>query len=141
MSFYGGEFFGSGFFAYYHEEPYSGKNGFYGGEFFGAGFFYAIVEDEAVRTGGKGDDSDVAPKRKSIYKPTGLPPYRETVERRVKETREIAREVAREVLHLPKPVKRMSLSEIDSEIAVLMQKKLRTEDEEIVLMLLLAVAG
>lgn len=133
MSHFGGFVFGGQFF------EFEGDGVFFHGTFFAGGFFDELV---LFTSGGKGDNSQK--KRKSIYKPTGLPPYRETVERRVQETHEIAKEVAREaraVLHLPKPVERMSLAELDAEIGVLLHKKLRTEDEEIVLMLLVAVAG
>lgn len=135
MSFFGEEFFGSGYFqAYAHEETYLGT-GFFGGDFFGDGFFYEGV-DEAVKTGGKGDN----PPKRSIYKPTGLPPYRtpprKTVEHRVKETRQIAAEVVREAGSTP--VAHMSLSDIESEIGELIRQKLRTEDEEMMLLLLAA---
>lgn len=118
---------------------------FFGGEFFGGGFFQNLPTGEAVdvKTGGKGDN-----KRRSIVKPTGLPPYREprkTVEERVHETREIHQEV-REVLRLKprKPIQEMSIAEIDSEIGERLRKQLQLteEDEEIILMLLAAaVAG
>lgn len=105
---------------------------------------YVVVTGGASVSGGKGADSSTKQKKKSIFKPTGLPPYKETVERLVEETREIHQEVRREILSLPKPpkpIKQTSLSEIDAEIGSLLSKKLRTEDEEIVLMLLVAVAG
>jgi len=87
-------------------------------------------------------------KRRRIYKPTGLPPYRETltlrktVDQRVEESREIHQEVTREVLRLPKPIRQMSLAEIEAEIGVRLRQKMDKEDEDLVFMLLAAaVAG
>ena len=109
---------------------------------------------ESAVTGGKGDNSS---RRKGTFKPTGLlnRPARKVesdVDRRVQESREIqaevhakvAREFGEETLRLrqePTPVERMSLREIDAEIALLLRKKLRTEEEEIVLLLLIAATA
>lgn len=142
MSFYGGEFFGGGF--HYHEEYYVGESVFFGGEFFDGGFFQPLgaeaTTEENVRTGGKGDNA----KRRTIFKPTGLPPYRvrKTVEERVQETAQIHREVIEGKVLVeveePRPLIQMTMREIDAEIGELLRKKLRTEDEEVMLMLLLA---
>jgi hypothetical protein len=104
---------------------------FFGGPFFSGGLFGELQDDEIPKTGGKGDNKR---KRKAIYKPTGLPPYRKPVEQRLQETHEIAREV---IAQEP----RMSLSEVE-EIGTLLHKKMKTEEEEIVLLLLaVSVAG
>lgn len=104
---------------------------FFGGVFFNGGFFGEVT---TTKTGGKGDN------KRSIYKPTGLPPYREPrVEQRVVETQEIAREVLKAVQQTP--VQRMSLVEIDAEIGVLLRKKIESEDEEIMLLLLMAASA
>lgn len=110
---------------------------FYGGTFFSGGFFGSVGS-----THGKGDERR---KRRSIVKPTGLPPVgrqgRKSVEERVEDTREIEQEVSREVLQLPQagspPIAEMSLVQIEREIGTLLRKQLRSEDEEIILMLLL----
>lgn len=102
------------------------------GGFFGGGFFGQRLEATDQ------DDKPSLKKIRSIYKPTGLPPYRETVERRVQETREIAREVSKEAktLRLPKPIKQMSLTEIEREIAVRLQQKYLKEEDEALIMIL-----
>lgn len=136
MSFFAEEFFGGGFFGEYYHKPYVGVSVFFGGEFFDGGFFQEL-EQETAKTGGKGDN---ASKKRSIYKPTGLPPYRvrKTVEQRVEETREIHQEVLaeRKVERVEPAIQQMSLVDIDAEIARLLHKKLRTEDEELLLLLL-----
>lgn len=132
MSYYGAGFFGGEFHAYHHEE-YVGVSVFFGGEFFDGGYFKALEEVE-VKTGGKGDN---AKKRRPIYKPTGLT-YRKTVEERVEESQAIAAEVV-EALEAA-PVVTMSLTDIDAEIGTLLRKQMRTEEEEVMLLLLMAVA-
>lgn len=113
---------------------------FFGGTFFGGGFFQNLPTGqvaEVVRTGGKGDND----RKRRIYKPTGLPPEgRKTVEQRVQETREVHREVLK-LKAPPKQIQEMSLAEIDAEIGSRLREQLRKEDEEIILMLLAAVAG
>lgn len=137
MSFFGEEFFGGGFHGAYHEEPYVGVSVFFGGEFFDGGFYKSLEEQEVVHRGGRGDND--RKKRKSIYKPTGLPPIgRKTVEELVQATREIHREV----LKLPQkalPVAEMSLAQIETEIGERLRASM--EEEEILLLLAAAVAG
>ena len=111
---------------------------FFGGNFFDGGFFgESLGALETPKTGGKGDND--RKRRRSIYKPTGLPPYRNPVEQRVAETHEIAKEVVRAYQDVPVvPVARMSLAEVQ-EIGTLIRKQ---DDEEIVLLLMAAsVAG
>ena len=112
------------------------SGGFFGGAFFGHQVRSTLDADRKNR------------KKLTIYKPTGLPPYREnrkSVEQRVEETREIAREVVKEAEFVEvvpaTPISQMSLREIDAEIGELLRKKLRKEDEEIMLLLLVAAAG
>lgn len=99
--------------------------------------------------GGKGDnkEGEGIKKRKklSVYKPTGLPPIRpargETaVDLRVAETIiEIAREIdaASEIV----PITQMSLAAIEREISALMRMQVRTDQEEAMLLILLAAYG
>ena len=115
---------------------------FFGAAFFHGGFFGGL------RTGGKGD-------RKILHlpiKPTGLPwstkkaKGRKGVEQRVDESRQIQAEVygqlAKELrAEREKPViQEMSLREIEAEIGELLRKKLRTKEEEILLLLLMVSA-
>lgn len=106
-----------------------------------------------VPAGGKGDNEKP---RRQIFKPTGLPPLRarKTVEERVEETRqiheEVSREVSEEVSEEPQEQKtlttsyvaRMSLPEIEAEIGRILRKKVITEEDEILLLLMvITVAG
>ena len=101
-----------------------------------------------VVTGGKGDNE------RRIYKPTGLLERneRKSVEDRVEDSRQIQAEVAGQLARelrgeieafeaFAKPVVRMSISEIDAEIGSLLRKRIRTEEDEIILLLLIAAAG
>jgi hypothetical protein len=110
---------------------------FYGGSFFSGGFF------GHARTGPGGDD-------RGIFKPTGLvdrPRKAKTdVDRRVDETREIHAEIAgqlaRELHDTPDvhpPIVTMTLAEVDAEIGQLLRKTQRTQDEDILLLMLMAV--
>ena len=102
--------------------------------------------------GGKGDnseDSGVSSSKKSrrrqIIKPTGLidrPRIERSVEALVEQSAEIAREVsvaAEREFSVPEiiPISRMKLSEIDAEIGRLLQKKLRDDEDEFVLLMLM----
>jgi hypothetical protein len=139
MSFYGGDFFGGYFHEYGGHSSVSGP--FFDGPFFGGGFFGDLEESEQPIKARPGDEE--GKKRKLIYKPTGLPPFRrKTVEDRVQETREIERETLEpEVVPDSPPVYMMSMVDIEAEIGALLRKKLRTEDEEIMLLLLLVAAA
>ena len=116
---------------------------FFDGPFFGGGFFGELEEQAAEETRARPGDQE-GKKRRSIYKPTGLPPYtrvvqRPTVEQGVQETHEIALEVS--ATEPETPVAQMSIAQIDAEIGALLRKKIRTEDEEIMLLLLLVAAA
>ena len=97
------------------------------------------IDVVATVSGGKGDN-------KGIFKPTGLvdrpkktihvPEGRKTVPERVEQTRQLVEEIKAEA----EPVSRMSLTKIDEEIGVRLRQKLRTEEDELII-LLLAAAG
>jgi hypothetical protein len=133
-SFYGGEYFGGEF----SPLGFSLSGPFFDGPFFSGGFFGEAEEQSEPIKARPGDEGR---KRKSIYKPTGLPPFRKTVEERVEETRQIAREIHEPVAVVVQPVAQMSLNDIEAEIGELLRKKIRTEDEEIMLLLLLVAAA
>lgn len=110
---------------------------------------------EAVKTGTGGIDPSEAKSR--IVKPTGLLhlPKRKSdrvVEQRIEESRELDVEIAAKLrqefledsleLDAPLPaIAQMTAAQIEAEIKVLIHKKLRTESEEILLiMLMISVA-
>ena len=117
---------------------------FFGGPFFGGGFFGG--GSARPGDGGKGKGA----KRKSIFKPTGLldrPRIETPVEQRIAETAEIHAEVqaerkfeAPQVARMGLPVEAMSLTDIDAEIGLLLRKTMRTQDEEIMLLILMCAA-
>lgn len=108
---------------------------------FNTGTAGPVVIPEVVKTGTGGIDPER--KRRTIYKPTGLPwalkkpQGQEGVEQRILETRDIHREILGEIqprVELQevsfKPIEAMSSAEIDREIGILMREKLAKEDEE-----------
>ena len=122
---------------------------FFGGTFFGGGFFGGI----GTGTGGV-DPSDGAGRRRP-FKPTGLldrpkkKEGRKEVSDRIEDSRQIqaeiagklAREFGEETIRLKKPeIVQMSAAEIDFEIGILLRKKIRTEEDDLVLLLLMAAA-
>ena len=92
-----------------------------------------------VKTGGKGDN------KRRIVKPTGLVDRKATptIQERIEDSAQLhieAKEQAREqFLELPvfQPIETMSQAEIDFEIGVLLRKKIRTEEDEILLLMLM----
>ena len=87
-----------------------------------------------------------------VYKPTGLTSRKKLKlkkhDERIEEFKdaqiEIAARLAREFsteVPLPRPVAVMSMGEIDAEIGMLLREKVRTEDEELMLLLLIAQAN
>lgn len=112
--------------------------------------------EEPIRTRpGDGGKS----KRKVIHavKPTGLlghrksvPEGRKTIDERLSQSLEIQAEVASEIAREAEAregifeeqvlIAQMSLSEIEFEIAALMQKKMKTEEDEMILFLLIMAA-
>ena|SRR3990167_3623556 len=119
---------------------------FFGGTFFSGGFFGALDSGEVVKTGTGGIDP---PRRRTIYKPTGLLERKKEgkkgVEQRIEETREIHEEIKREIAlsfreetHVEaKRIELMTSTEVDKEIAILLKKKLRTEEEEMMMILMM----
>jgi hypothetical protein len=110
---------------------------FYGGPFFSGGFFGSPT------TGGGGIEAESGG---GIFKPTGLVDRKAKtdVDRRVEETREIHAEVAgqlaRELHDTPDaPIVTMTLAEVDREIGVLLRKVQRTQEEDLLLLMLMAV--
>lgn len=123
---------------------------FNGGIFNNSIFNTGAAVESGPPLGGKGDD-----KRKSggIFKPTGLvdrPRSRkqEIVDARVEQAREVAKEIAAEAVvdvkpqtvPLP-PVATISLAEIEFEIRERLHKKIRTEEDEVILLLLMAAVA
>jgi len=116
----------------------------------------AEVEVIDALTGGKGDNAaDEKRKKKhgrTTFKPTGLidrPARKQTVvDARVEQSHDVAKEIAAERAAresalrapAPQPVVTMTLAEIEREIATLLHKKLRTQDDEMILLLLMAAA-
>jgi|SRR3990167_2455073 len=124
---------------------------FFGGAFFGGEFFNTAIEPDTtpVKTGTGGID----PRR--IIKPTGLlrvprKEGRKEIADRVDDSRdiqvEIAGRLAREFtdetvsLDVQPTVVEMSIAEIEFEIGVLLRKKLRNEEDEVLLFLLMVAA-
>ena len=98
-----------------------------------------------TKTGGKGDNT---------FKPTGLDHPRPklkakdpSVQKRLDDSARIQEEVAAELAKElgetqdSKPVERMSQAQIDAEIKDLLHRKIRTENEEIMLLLLMAASA
>jgi len=113
---------------------------------------YPVWADSScnLNIGGKGDNGKGG---KRIFRPTGLVDRPRKPQSRVDEraddsrriqaevTERLAREFGEDTIRLrQKPVVAMSPEEIDLEIGVLLRKKLRTEEDEIVLLLLMAAA-
>lgn len=108
----------------------------------------ADVVDSGPPLGGKGDNQ----KRPAIFKPTGLvdrPRSRkqEIVEARVEQSREVAQEIAAELAQVtqqprvPLPeISVMTFAEIEREIRERLHKKIKTEEDELILLLLMAAA-
>jgi len=117
--------------------------------------FQIDAEAGAVKTGTGGIDSGEGLRR--IVKPTGLlhlpKKARADVEARIDDSRAIqaeiagrlAREFSEETTALEafqafQPIDEMSLAEIDAEIGLLLKLKLRREEDEIMLLLLMSAA-
>ena len=130
---------------------------FFGGTFFQGGFFGEIGTAEVViKTGTGGIDPKRKTLHKPIYKPTGLQ-RRKTltlkkdprVSERAEQSREIQAEVAEQLARefgaetqaiLGPPLEKMALVDIEREIGALLRRKIRSEEEEIMLLLLMAVS-
>jgi len=126
---------------------------FFGGAFFGGEFFNSgstpVVTEEATRPrpDDGGERKTLKAKGRPIFKPTGLVDRPRSVEERIEQSAEIAREVlARGSLDEPPPqeappVTEMTIAEVEREIGVLLRKKLRTDEDELILLLLLAASA
>lgn len=126
---------------------------FFDGAFFDGGFF----GDLPTATGGKGDNPSGKRTLHVPYKPTGLidrPRKRlaeaatPTVEQRIQDSAEIHAEVsARSFEDISGPLEeilaegKISLDAMEFEIATLLHKKIRTEQEEVMLLLMLAAVA
>ena len=129
---------------------------FYGGEFFGGEFFSVSTGATiSVKTGVGGIDP--GRKRKTLRLPiksvlfpvqTEEKKPQTAIDVRIEESRQIQAEVAAqllrefteesEVISNLGSVEQMSMAEIDYEIKVLLRKQFRTEDDEVILLMLLA---
>ena len=126
---------------------------FFGGTFFQGGFFGEIGTAEVViKTGTGGIDPKRKTLHKPIYKPTGLQ-RRKTltlnprVSERVEQSKQIQLEVAEQLAKefgaetqeiLGQPLEKMALVDIELEIGALLRRKIRSEEDEIMLLLLMA---
>lgn len=108
------------------------------GQSWGASWGNSWGISDAVKTG----HADDRPRR-HIFKPSGLVD-RPSVKQRIEETALIHQEVVLEnglseiVIRQFAPVETMSLEDINTEIAALMKKKLLTDEEDVMLLFLLA---
>lgn len=133
---------------------------FFGGDFFGGEFFSVATEaEEVVKTGTGGiDPGELRKHRYPPAKPLGilhlpkkpLKEGRKEVSDRVEESRQIqseiaarlAREFTEETALLDRPpVETMTMAEVEAEIGVLLRKKLRTDNEEVILFFLMIAAS
>lgn len=121
---------------------------FFGGSFFDGEFFngsQVVVTEEAPRP--RPDDGGGRKlKGRSIFKPTGLIDRPRTVQERVEQTAEIAREVVEQIAPVvepvePAPISQMTLAEVEFEIGLLLRKRVRTEEDELILLLLMAASA
>jgi hypothetical protein len=124
--------------------------------FNGAGAAGAAPPVVVVKTGTGGIDPGEV-RRRGIVKPTGilhLPKKKEgrkDVEDRVDESRgiqaEIAARLAREFteetaeIEARPPIVTMTIAQVDAEIGFLLRKKLRTDEDEVILLLLMVAAS
>lgn len=132
---------------------------FYGGLFYNGGFFGAVTPvDPAVPTGGKDDTPGrkrLSVRRSDPFKPTGIvdrPKSKDhAIDARLAEQAatqadiagQLAREFAEESAAITEqvPVVQMSLAEIEHEIGLILRKKLRTQEDDAILMLLLVASA
>lgn len=120
----------------------------------------APVVEEVVKTGTGGIDPPSRGRHRNIIKPLGtlhLPKKAKPVTRldeRVEQSREdqaaIAARLAEqmgasnrrfEATPSAQPVATMTMAQVDAEIAMLLRKKLRTQEDELVLLMLMAAAA
>ena len=105
-----------------------------------------VVVEEATRP--RPDDGGgrkkLGLKRRQIFKPTGLVDRPRSVEERVEQTAQIAREVVRggsiDELEAP-PQLQFSEAEVNAEIGRLLRKAMRSQEDELILLLLMAASA
>lgn len=102
------------------------------------------VEVEATRP--RPDDSGgrktLHAKRRNIFKPTGLIDRPRSVEERVEQTAEIAREVVGGTVEITEaPPMQFTEAEVNAEIGRLLRKHMRSQDDELILLLLMAASA
>ena len=124
---------------------------FFDGEFFAGGFFGELETDNRPRP------DDGGRRGKGIFKPLGIlhlpkkpaPQGRKSVDERARDSANVAAEVAAQVARefgeesnriQVKPTVTMTMAEVNAEIGVLLRKKLRTEEDEIMLLMLMAAS-
>lgn len=126
---------------------------FFGGAFFG-GEFFSEPTGGVAKTGTGGIDPEDGLRRRRIVKPTGIlhrpVKARPSVQERIDDSAGIAAEIAGRIalefaeesaaLQARPPVVEMSLSEIEAEIGSLLRKKMRTDEDEVLLLILMAAA-
>lgn len=134
---------------------------YFGKSYFGAEYFGPAngtpptppPAEDVPLSGGKGDNERAA--QRIAFKPTGLlhlprKDGRKRVDDRVAESAglhaEISAKLSREFAEEPAalevpPVARMSLAQIEAEIGVLLSQKLRTEEDEMLLVMLIAACA
>lgn len=133
---------------------------FFDGEFFNEGVVETEVPTERTSTPG-GIDPGEGIGRRRIVKPTGIEPRRKTLTlpkksptptERIEDARALQAEVAATLATefaadnaarsrgIVVPIVSMPLAQIEAEIAMLLRKKLRTEEDEIMLMVLMISA-
>ena len=127
---------------------------FFGGSFFGGEFF-----NEGTENHPRPDDGGA--RGKGIFKPLGIlhlpkkpaPQGRKSVDERADDSANVAAEIAAQVARefgeetgrIPEyqapPVVTMTMAQINAEIGMLLRKKMRTEDDEIMLLMLMAASA
>ena len=126
------------------------SSNFFGGDFFGGGFFGT---SDVTKTGTGGLDPKRRTLRRPIFKPTGLIDRQQatpSVEARIEQSREIAAEVSDAIKSefagtsiaetQFSPIGRMTAAQVDAEIAVLMRKRMLDDEDEAMLLILIAAA-
>lgn len=125
---------------------------------FNIGIFNTGDDDAApavevvTKTGTGGIDPGEGLKRRyPPVKPAGLlhlPKKKAAVEQRVEDSRDIQAEIAARLAREfteegiePPPIASMSMAQIDAEIGFLLRKKLRTDEDEVLLLLLMVAAS
>ena len=124
-------------------------SGIFNASIFNNAIFNTGASDSAVKTGTGGLDPKRRTLRRPIFKPTGVVD-RQSVQARVEESREIAAEVSDAIKSefagtsiaetQFSPIGRMTAAQVDAEIAVLMRKRMLDDEDEAMLLILIAAA-